>query len=150
MTPRPEIRIGDAEREAAVSALGEHYAAGRLTKEEYDERAGIAWTAKTNSALWPLFADLPRPQAQAAPRPTTASTSRRPRQHHRGGWPGVGMVPVLVGLIAVVLLNKLHVHGGAIILLGIFWLLWAKTTSQARRDERRERRERWDQVWRDR
>ena len=27
-TGRPELRIGDEEREAAVSALGEHYAAG--------------------------------------------------------------------------------------------------------------------------
>ena len=36
--PGPELRIGDAEREAAVTALGEHYAAGRLTKDEYDER----------------------------------------------------------------------------------------------------------------
>ena len=35
----PELRIGDDDREAAVTALGEHYAAGRLTKEEYDERA---------------------------------------------------------------------------------------------------------------
>ena len=35
----PELRIGDAEREATISALGEHYAAGRLTKEEYDERS---------------------------------------------------------------------------------------------------------------
>ena len=146
MTPQPEIRIGDAEREAAVSALGEHYAAGRLTKDEYDERAGIAWTAKTNSALWPLFADLPRPQA--GPRPNATSAPRRTHHQHRGGWPRVGMVPVLVGLIAIVLLNRLHVHAPALILLGIFWLLWAKTTSHAaRRDARRERR---DQGWRER
>jgi hypothetical protein len=43
--PTSEMRIGDAEREAAVTALGEHFAAGRLTKEEYDERSGRAWTA---------------------------------------------------------------------------------------------------------
>ena len=42
---RPEMRISDAEREAAATALGEHYAAGRLTKEEYDERAAVAYAA---------------------------------------------------------------------------------------------------------
>lgn len=61
-----EIRIGDAEREQAVSALGEHYLAGRLTKEEYDERTAVALTARTASALQPLFADLPSQQAVVA------------------------------------------------------------------------------------
>ncbi len=28
-----ELRIGDTEREAAVAALSEHFAAGRLNKE---------------------------------------------------------------------------------------------------------------------
>lgn len=56
---RPELRIGDREREAAVSALGEHYVAGRLTKEEFDERTAVAWRARTSSQLAPLFVDLP-------------------------------------------------------------------------------------------
>jgi hypothetical protein len=113
MTPQPEIRIGDAEREAAVSALGEHYAAGRLTKEEYDERAGIAWTAKTNSVLWPLFADLPRPQNE--------------RRRF-----GIGLAPVLMLVLAVAMF---HHHGGLLILLGIFWVLWAKTAYHARHQQ---------------
>ena len=53
------MRIGDAEREAAVTALGEHYAAGRLTLEEYDERTSRAYAARTLADLWPLFRDLP-------------------------------------------------------------------------------------------
>ena len=68
---RPEMRISDAEREAAATALGEHYAAGRLTKEEYDERAAVAYAARTASALRPLFTDLP------APHPFSDSTSAR-------------------------------------------------------------------------
>ena len=59
-TGATEPRIGDAEREAAVTSLGEHYAAGRLTKEEFDERSDQAWAARTAAGLWPLFADLPR------------------------------------------------------------------------------------------
>ena len=138
MNPRPELRIGDAEREAAVTALGEHYAAGRLTKEEYDERAAVAWTAKTNSALWPLFADLPRPQA--GPPPTPVSAPRRRQHDHRGSWMGAAMMPVLVVLVVLAITKHLPV----LILVGIFWLLWAKTSSQARRDARRRQ---WDDGW---
>lgn len=93
MTPQgPELRIGDAEREAAVAALGEHYAAGRLTKEEYDERSAHAYAARTRSALWPLFADLPRVEPE---RPVAApATDTRPR---RSGWVlGVPFVPLLL------------------------------------------------------
>jgi hypothetical protein len=58
---RPEPRIGDKERDAAVAALGEHFAAGRITQEEFDERSSAAWQARTASQLAPLFADLPLP-----------------------------------------------------------------------------------------
>ncbi|HLR86197.1 MAG TPA: DUF1707 domain-containing protein [Nocardioidaceae bacterium] len=53
------LRIGDTERDAAVTALGEHFAAGRIDKDEYDERTSVAWGAKTAADLEPLFADLP-------------------------------------------------------------------------------------------
>ena len=72
-----QVRIGDAERESAVTALGEHYAAGRLTKEEFDERSGVAWSARTAGDLAPLFTDLPRLQAHAARRPQPPRASWR-------------------------------------------------------------------------
>ena len=78
-----ELRIGDQEREGAVTALGEHYAAGRLTKEEYDERAAVAYTAKTESSLRPLFTDLPGPHPFAV-----ASSSAGARARPTG--PGCG------------------------------------------------------------
>lgn len=56
-----DLRIGDAEREAAIGALGEHLSAGRLTMDEYGERSAKATTARTNSQLLELFADLPAP-----------------------------------------------------------------------------------------
>lgn len=55
------LRIGTAEREAAVAALGEHFAAGRLTLEEYERRVGAAVQARTRAELDPLFTDLPGP-----------------------------------------------------------------------------------------
>jgi len=70
LSGRAQLRIGDMEREAAVTALGEHYATGRLSKEEYDERATVAYQARTLASLQPLFADLPLPDGplqQAAP-----------------------------------------------------------------------------------
>jgi hypothetical protein len=62
-SPDP-VRIGNREREAAVRELGEHFAEGRLDPEEYEERATAAHAARTAADLAPLFADLPRPDAQ--------------------------------------------------------------------------------------
>lgn len=64
-----ETRIGDAERERAAAALGDHYAAGRLDHSEYSERLDAIWTARTRADLDVLFQDLPRlaPTAPAAP-----------------------------------------------------------------------------------
>lgn len=63
MTESRSLRVGDAERDAAVSALGEHFAAGRITKEEFDDRSAQAWTARFGADLDLLFTDLPRPVA---------------------------------------------------------------------------------------
>ncbi|GAA1907008.1 hypothetical protein GCM10009737_04740 [Nocardioides lentus] len=53
------LRIGDAERDTAAAALGEHFASGRLDSDEYDERVAAVWTAKVRGDLPVLFADLP-------------------------------------------------------------------------------------------
>lgn len=108
-----ESRIGDVEREAAVSALGEHYAAGRLTKEEYDERAEVAFTARTDSALRPLFVDLPLPHGTRRVTPTAA----RPAPVAPPAWarPGPRRFPVLPLVLLVV---------GLVVLTGAPWLLF--------------------------
>jgi uncharacterized protein DUF1707 len=61
--PRADIRLSDAERDQAVAELGEHFQAGRLTPEEFDERSGRALQARTGRDLTGLFTDLPRPVA---------------------------------------------------------------------------------------
>ena len=60
------LRIGDAERVAAATALGDHFAAGRLDQAEFDERLGRAYAARTYADLEPLFADLPQPHPRLA------------------------------------------------------------------------------------
>lgn len=55
------MRIGDAEREAAIEALGGHLASGRIDIDEYTERTGTAAAARTRADLDALFTDLPGP-----------------------------------------------------------------------------------------
>jgi hypothetical protein len=55
------LRIGDAERDAAATDLGEHYAAGRLTLDELNERLDAVFSSKTHGQLTRIMADLPGP-----------------------------------------------------------------------------------------
>jgi hypothetical protein len=68
------LRIGNAERTAAMKALDEHLEAGRLTVEEYADRSAVAANATVAADLAALFTDLPEPHPQlpgtpAAPPP---------------------------------------------------------------------------------
>jgi len=66
--PPGALRVSDADRDRAVSELSEHFQAGRLTADEFDERSGQALRARTGSDLATLFDDLP-PSQTAAPAP---------------------------------------------------------------------------------
>jgi hypothetical protein len=66
------LRIGTAERTAAMKALDEHLAAGRLGVEEYADRSAVAANAVVASELAELFTDLPEPHPKL---PGTASTA---------------------------------------------------------------------------
>jgi len=132
-----EMRIGDAEREAAVAALGEHYATGRLTKEEYDERSERAWAARTSSQVAPLFADLPNPHGRpvAPAKPVVAGPARLPLDRPRGfRLPFVPMVAIFVGV--ALLTHQVWVFW---VLLGLFW--WSGHSFRAAR--RRRHAEQW-------
>ena len=107
---RPDLRIGDAERERAASQLAEHYAVGRLSQEEHSERLDRIWAARTRAELDPVFIDLPGhgsatpPWQQAASRPGTGQRpGQRPGQRLGRGIPGPLLVLLVVlGVIAVV------------------------------------------------
>lgn len=86
-------RVGDAERQAAMGSLNEHWQAGRLDPAEHERRTTAAYSAVTQGDLDALFADLPgggpRPGAMAqdvtagvSPAPTSAP---RPSQGSGGG-----------------------------------------------------------------
>ena len=104
-----QLRIGDAEREGAVAALGEHYAAGRLTLEEYDERTSRAFAARVAADLWPLFRDLPEQPP--------------PLQSRRGGSRGgFSFAPVLLVVIGLVVLTQLPWP----LILIVGWIWWSR------------------------
>jgi uncharacterized membrane protein len=78
--PPGHLRVSDADRDRALAELSEHFQAGRLTAEEFDERSGRALQARTGAELNGLLADLPRPQtAVPAPvRPGPRAPARLP------------------------------------------------------------------------
>jgi DNA-binding PadR family transcriptional regulator len=57
--PAPGMRAGDADREAAAAALGEHFAQGRLTFDELSARLDATLTATTYGELSQATRDLP-------------------------------------------------------------------------------------------
>ena len=56
--PAPYVRVGDADRDAAAAALGEHFAHGRLTLDELDARLEATLTATTHGELSQAAWDL--------------------------------------------------------------------------------------------
>jgi class 3 adenylate cyclase len=65
----PVVRVSDADRNQAVELLRRHTADGRLTLDEFSERVGLAFSARTQADLEQVMADLPAVQA---PVPETA------------------------------------------------------------------------------
>ena len=59
-TRHPGLRASDEERERAVEELRRHYAAGRLTAVELEERVAHAYRARTRGDLVRAFEALPR------------------------------------------------------------------------------------------
>ncbi|WP_141583740.1 DUF1707 domain-containing protein [Actinomadura sp. WMMA1423] len=59
--PHDQIRIGDAERDAVMVALHDHFAEGRLDRAELDERLEAVLSSKTRGELRALVRDLPSP-----------------------------------------------------------------------------------------
>ncbi|MFC4032990.1 DUF1707 and DUF4190 domain-containing protein [Streptomyces polygonati] len=58
---------GDADRERVVRVLKDAFAQGRLSLEEYEDRVGHAYEARTYKELDLLTGDIPRPRAAGAP-----------------------------------------------------------------------------------
>ncbi|HEY2552204.1 MAG TPA: DUF1707 domain-containing protein, partial [Streptosporangiaceae bacterium] len=76
MATGPDLRAGDADRDAAAATLREHYAQGRLNLEEFNQRLDAAFAATTHRQLSQLTRDLPQHDRQAALAATPARPAR--------------------------------------------------------------------------
>jgi uncharacterized membrane protein len=90
--PLSDLRVSDADRDAAVDFLNRHYAAGRLTDEELSARIDAAYRARYDSQLDALTSDLPELP------PTSLARSERIRP---ALGPMVGFAAVAVGSVAL-------------------------------------------------
>jgi hypothetical protein len=86
-----EMRVSDAEREATAAELREHYANGRLTLDELNERIDKAFAAKTRGDLDALMRDLPSARPGG-----TGFTGARPGGTGPG-WTGADPGPTWTG-----------------------------------------------------
>ncbi len=120
------IRVSDAEREQVTARLRDHYAEGRLTESELDERVSAALNAKTFGDLRHLMADLPGPSPVAPQQPA------QPPRPQWGGPPwiayrrGPRLLPlVLLVLLVVAVFPGSWVLAGFLKLILLFWLFMA-------------------------
>jgi Domain of unknown function (DUF1707) len=61
------MRVSDADRDRVAAELSEHFQAGRLTQDEFDERVGRAISARTRGDLDELTTDLPSGRPAGGP-----------------------------------------------------------------------------------
>src|ERR1700736_3932823 len=95
------VRVGDADRDAVATQLREHYADGRLTLEELNERLDQAFAAKTKADLNTVMRDLPQAMRPAAGMP-----------YGGAAWQGGASAPMMGMVWLVVLLGSVFLFGG--------------------------------------
>jgi hypothetical protein len=130
------IRVSDADRERVTARLRDHYAEGRLSAEELEERISAALSAKTVGDLRRVLVDLPEPQPVGAGGPGGPMGAGRPVA--APGWAGPGWAgpgwgpsraqrggPVMVRRGPRFLPLALVVLVAAIVLPGAGWALFA-------------------------
>jgi len=135
----PAIRASDADRDAVISALSEHFQAGRLTTEELEERTGQALAARTLGELDELTADLPGPRiAQPSPSAQQAQplAPRPGLLAYRAPVPTIAIVAALV-IVAVAVGGRVGHHGLLWLLVPAFII--ARARGLRRRSSRRSR-----------
>ncbi len=114
MTDPAGIRISDEQRDSAAGEIREHFAAGRLTDDELNDRLQAVYTVKTDAELHKLLADLPKLPATKAQQRAELAARRRELQRRLIQQSGGGLA--LFALCSVIWATS----GGN----GQFWPVW--------------------------
>ena len=123
-TTQSRLRVSDADRDAVVTELGQHFQAGRLDAAELADRTGTALRARVRGDLDPLLADLPRPTPVPSAALSPATGPGRPPLAR-------ALVPVLIAAVLVTAAltagaagGGWHNHwGGGVGWWPVFWLI---------------------------
>ena len=83
------FRVSDADRDRAVAMLRVHFAAGRLTAGDLDERLAVALNSKTFGDLRPVLAGPPAPPSRCSEPLPGRRTLTRLRAATGGCWPAI-------------------------------------------------------------
>lgn len=114
MAEPADLRISDDDREQARTVIREHFAAGRLSEDEFADRVEGVYRARTQRELLDLQADLPRlpesPQQQRAELAARRRDLQRRVLQESGG-----------GIAAFVICTVIWAATGA---EGSFWPMW--------------------------
>jgi hypothetical protein len=102
------MRASDADRDRVAAELSEHFQAGRLTQDEFDERVGRAINARTRGDLDELLTDLPSGRPAGA-LPTTPAPAGRVA--HGTRWAGPAAVLAVAVLLFAVTAALPYGHG---------------------------------------
>jgi hypothetical protein len=94
------VRASDADRQRIIDALQRHTAAGRLTLDEFSERVGGVFAARTLQDLAATTADLPPEASPAADQP-------RRDEPHAANARQLG-IAFAVAVLAIVILGLLY------------------------------------------
>jgi hypothetical protein len=134
MTEPSGVRVSDEDRERAADAIRQHFAAGRLTDEELNDRVSAVYSARTVDELQSAQSDLPKlptsPAQQRAELAQRRATLQRHLLQQAGGSVGVFALctfiwlssgasgqfwPMWVALVAVIALarNAWRLYGPA-------------------------------------
>ena len=109
-----DLRASDEDREHLAQEIREHFAAGRLSEEELDERVQAAYSAKTNAELDAVRADLPQLPVSAAQRRAELVERRAGLRRRLLQQSGGALVPFVVCTF-IWLASGAH---------GSFWPIW--------------------------
>ena len=118
MSGYPGIRASDEDRSQTAAALGEHYAAGRLTLEEFQERLDKVYATTTLDELDRLMTDLPGTDLGWLPERRAPGPVQVPAGGSALAWQSAWRFWLAISVIAFMIWLLGGASGGP-------WFLWA-------------------------